>query len=161
VESHAQGLWFVVFTLLAALLLSISPLGGDWAWARPDWLLLILVYWLLALPERIGVFVSWLCGLLLDILQGVVLGQNAFALAVIAYVILGSYQRLRMFSLPKQAAFIALLELFHILVDQWAQNLNGVSHTQWWVFLPTLTTGLLWLFVRPTVAWFQRLYAVF
>lgn len=160
-DSHAHGLWFVVVSVFIALLLSIAPLSPDLAWARPDWLLLILVYWLLALPERVGVLVCWLCGILLDVLQGAVLGQNAFALAVVAYLIQVSYQRLRMFSLLKQAAFVFLLELFHILVDQWAQNINGVAQTHWLVFLPALTTGLLWLFVRPIVAWFQRLFSVF
>jgi rod shape-determining protein MreD len=105
--------------------------------------------------------VCWLCGILLDILQGAVLGQNAFAFAVIAYVIQVSYQRLRMFSLPKQAAFVLLLELFHIVVNQWAQNINGVAHIHWLIFLPVLTTGLFWILVRPLVAWFQRVFAVF
>ena len=144
-ESHAHGLWFVVVTIFIALLLSITPLSPDLSWARPDWLLLILVYWLLALPERVGVIVCWLCGILLDVLQGGVLGQNAFAFAVVAYIIQVSYQRLRMFSLRKQGA----------------QNINGVAHTHWLVFLPALTTGLLWLFVRPIVAWWQRLFVVF
>ena len=160
-ETHAHGLWFVVVSLLVALLVSIVPLSGDWAWVRPDFVLLTLVYWLLALPERVGVFVSWLCGMVLDILQGVVLGQNAFALAVVAYIIQVSYQRLRMHSLRKQAAFIALFELFHILVDQWAQNINGVAQTHWLVFLPVLSTGLLWLIMKPTIAWFQRMFAVY
>ena len=159
-ESHAHGLWFVIVSLLAALLLSISPLSGDWAWARPDFLLLTLVYWLLALPERVGVFASWLCGMVLDILQGVVLGQNAFALAVIAYIIQVSYQRLRMFSLRKQAAFISLLELFHILVDQWAQNINGVAQTHWLVFLPIIRTGSLCLFFRPGFPCFRLWFRV-
>ncbi|CAA0095860.1 rod shape-determining protein MreD [Zhongshania aliphaticivorans] len=160
-DSHAHGLWFVVVTIFVALILSISPLDGGIAWARPDCLLLILVYWLLMLPERVGVIICWSCGILLDILQGAVLGQNAFALAVIAYIIQVSYQRLRMFSIVKQAAFVFLLELFHILVDQWAQNINGVAQTHWLVFLPALTTGLLWLLVRPIVAWLQRLFVVF
>lgn len=160
-DSHAHGLWFVVVTIFFALILSISPLDAAITWARPDYLLLILVYWLLMLPERVGVIICWCCGILLDILQGAVLGQNAFALAVIAYIIQVSYQRLRMFSIGKQAAFVFLLELFHILVDQWAQNINGVAQTHWLVFLPAFTTGLLWLFVRPTVAWLQRLFVVY
>ena len=160
-DSHAHGLWVVVVTIFLALILSISPLDAEIAWARPDCLLLILVYWLLMLPERVGVIICWCCGILLDILQGAVLGQNAFALAVVAYIIQVSYQRLRMFSIGKQAAFVFLLELFHILVDQWAQNINGVAQTHWFVFLPALTTGLLWLLVRPVVAWLQRLFVVY
>ncbi|CAA0083283.1 Rod shape-determining protein MreD [Zhongshania aliphaticivorans] len=160
-DSHAHGLWFIAVTIFIAFLLSISPLSPDLAWARPDWVLLILMYWLLALPERVGVFICWLSGIVLDILQGVVIGQNAFAFAVIAYIIQVSYQRLRMFSLRKQASFVFLLELFHILVEQWAQNINGVAQTHWLVFLPALTTAAFWFVVRPVVAWFQRVLVVF
>ncbi|WP_372864781.1 rod shape-determining protein MreD [Spongiibacter sp.] len=157
-DSHPQGLLFLGVSLLLAILLSIVPLSGALAWLRPDWLLLILLYWLLAIPERVGIALCWTCGLVQDILFGSVLGQNAFSLAVIAYMVQISYQQLRMFSLRKQAALIALLELFRILVDQWAQSLNGLSQTHWLVFLPILPTALLWLLLRPTMAWWQRVF---
>ncbi|QQD19029.1 rod shape-determining protein MreD [Spongiibacter nanhainus] len=156
-----HGLWLIGITILLALLLSLVPMEGVSAWARPDWLLLVMFFWLLALPGQIGVVTCWFCGLLQDILYGAVLGQNAFAMAVIAYIVLVSYQRLRMFSLHKQAALVALLALFRILVDQWAQNINGVTQTHWLVFLPALTTCLLWFVIRPAIGWLQRMVVVF
>lgn len=160
-DSHAQGLIFVAVSLLAALVLTIAPLSAGLAWLRPDWLMLVLIYWLLAMPENVGIALCWMCGIVQDILLGTVLGQNAFSLAVVAYIIQISYQQLRMFSLRKQAALIALLELFRILVDQWAQNLNGVSQTHWLVFLPVLSTALLWFFLRPMMSWLQRLFVAY
>ncbi len=156
-DSHPQGQVFIALSLIAAMLLSIAPLGTELAWLRPDWLMLVLLYWLLAVPERLGITLCWCCGLVQDILLGSVLGQHAFSLAVIAYVVQISYQQLRMFSLRKQAALVALLELFRVLVDQWAQSLNGMPQTHWLVFLPVLSSGLLWLLLRPTMAWLQRL----
>lgn len=160
-DFHSQGLIFAAVSLLAAMLLSIAPLSGAVAWLRPDWLMLVLIYWLLAMPEHIGITLCWLGGIVQDILLGTVLGQNAFSLAVVAYIVQISYQQLRMFSLRKQAALIALLELFRILVDQWAQNLNGVSQTHWLVFLPVLSTALLWFFLRPVMSWLQRLFVAY
>ena len=159
-DPQGHGNWFILFSVLMALLLSILPLEGILAWARPHYILLVLAYWVLALPERVGVIVAWLSGLMLDILQGDVLGQNAFALAVIAYVLQTSYQRLRMFSIFKQASLIAGLTLFHTLVSQWAQGLNGSSHFNWLVVLPVFSSALLWLVARPLMAWCHRVVGV-
>lgn len=155
-ESPYHGLWVIVVSVVLGMLAAIYPLPDSLAWGRPDWLLLVLMFWLLAVPEYLGIVLCWLCGLVQDILLGVVIGQNAFSLAVIAYIVQVSYQQLRMFSVRKQAALIGLLELFRILVDQWAQNINGVSHTHWLVFLPILTTALMWFLLRPVLSWCQR-----
>ncbi|MGB1905675.1 MAG: rod shape-determining protein MreD [Spongiibacter sp.] len=155
-ESTHHGLWVIAVSIILGLLAAIYPLHDSLAWSRPDWLLLILMFWLLAVPEHVGIVLCWVCGFIQDILLGVVIGQNAFSLAVIAYIVQVSYQQLRMFSVRKQAALIGLLELFRILVDQWAQNINGVAHTHWLIFLPTLTTALMWLLVRPLLSWCQR-----
>ena len=160
-DVHPQRLIFIGLSLLVAMLLSLTPLSGGLIWLRPDWLLLVLIFWLLALPEQIGIGLCWLCGLVQDILLGSVLGQNAFSLAVVAYIIQISYQQLRMFSLRKQAALIGLLELFRILVEQWAQSLNGLPYTYWQVFLPVLSTALLWLVLRPTMSVLQRLFVAY
>lgn len=160
-DVHPQRLIFIGLSLLAALLLSLTPLDGSLVWLRPDWLLLVLVFWLLAVPERVGIAVCWVCGLVQDILLGSVLGQNAFSLAVVAYIIQISYQQLRMFSLRKQATLIGVLELFRILVEQWAQSLNGLPYTYWQVFLPVLSTALLWLVLRPTMSFLQRIFVAY
>ncbi len=159
-DPHGQGSWFILLSLVLALLLSIVPMEGMLAWARPHYLLVVLTFWVLVLPERVGVIVAWLSGLLLDILQGAVLGQNAFALAVIAYILQVSYQRLRMFSIIKQAALVASLSFFHILVNQWAQGLNEVAQFHWLVLLPVLSTALIWIVAKPLLGWLQRLAGV-
>ncbi|AKH68849.1 rod shape-determining protein MreD [Spongiibacter sp. IMCC21906] len=159
-DPHGQGSWFIALTLLLALLLSIVPIDGVLAWARPHYLMVVLAYWVLVLPERIGVIVAFLCGFLLDILLGDVLGENAFSLAVIAYILQVSYQRLRMFSIVKQAGLIAMLSGFHVLVGQWAQGLNGGTQFHWLAFLPVFSTAFLWLFSKPLMAWFQRALGV-
>ena len=66
---HGGGV--ILVTFIAALLLTIIPLP-DWArYLRPDWVGLVLIYWCLALPERVGVSTGWFMGLLVDLLTGV------------------------------------------------------------------------------------------
>ncbi|MBD2858766.1 rod shape-determining protein MreD [Spongiibacter sp. KMU-158] len=160
VEAPHHGYWFVLLCLIGALLMGIVPHEGWLTWGRPDWVLLVCAFWLLALPDRFGLMTCWFIGLTQDVLTGAVLGQHAFSLVVIAYIFQVSYQRLRMFGLNRQAGLIALLCLFRVLVDQWAQSINGLNEASWWVFLPVLTTALLWLVLRPVLRRFQYVFEV-
>ena len=101
--------WVIALTLIVALWLSILPLPVWTQWARPEWVAMVLIYWVIALPERVGIGVAWSVGLIQDIVEGSLLGQHAFALAVLAYVALISSQRLRMFTPIQQAAVIFVL----------------------------------------------------
>ena len=51
---------------------------------RPEWVPMVLIYWVMALPYRIGIGSAWIVGLVLDILEGSILGLNAMALVIIA-----------------------------------------------------------------------------
>src|SRR3990170_7781632 len=100
-KQHGGGVIF--FSFIVALMLTAMPLP-EWAvnW-RPAWVAMVLIYWCMALPDRVGIGISWTLGLLLDVQQGTVLGQNALGLAVIAFITLKSRQRLRVFPLVQQA----------------------------------------------------------
>ncbi len=160
VDTQHHGYWFVILSLGAALLFDIQPHDGWLRWGRPDWVLLVSAFWLLALPERFGLLTCWVLGLFQDILHSAILGQHAFSLVVLAYIFQVSYQRLRMFGLYRQAILLALLCLFRVLVDQWAQSINGVNEGSWWVFLPVLTTAAMWLLLRPLLRRLQQVFEV-
>ncbi|MFU1924423.1 rod shape-determining protein MreD, partial [Klebsiella pneumoniae] len=64
---------------------------------RPLWLAMLLTYWVLLLPERVGMVTAWLLGLAQDVLYGNLLGQNALILGLITFLVLSLHQRLRMF----------------------------------------------------------------
>ena len=70
---------FIVFTLLGALLLNLLPWSGSWLWVRPDFGALVLLYWCIAQPRRIGFTAACLLGLLMDIADGSLFGQHALA----------------------------------------------------------------------------------
>ena len=97
--------WFGAsgLSLLVAFILTAVPLP-DWmeVW-RPEWVVVTMVYWCLAMPERVGVFVAWGVGLLLDVLQGSILGQHALGLATVAYLAVLYHQRIRVFPLVQQS----------------------------------------------------------
>ena len=78
----------ILASFVAAMVLTIVPLPGAIRLLRPDWVALVLVYWCMALPVRIGVGSGWVLGLFLDVLYGSLLGEQALAKALLAYLTL-------------------------------------------------------------------------
>ena len=64
-----NGGWVILLTLLFALVLSVFRLPENWpdwlAWFRPSWVLIVLFFWVMELPHRLGLISAWLIGLLL------------------------------------------------------------------------------------------------
>src|SRR5690349_11353732 len=104
----------VGFSLIIALILSLLPLP-DWAiWGRPAWVLLVLMYWTIIAPYRINVGLAWSTGLLVDLLNGTILGEHALAFTLVTYFILRMHIRLRMYPLLQQSLSI----LFFVFIYQ-------------------------------------------
>ena len=71
-----------IITGIGAFMLAIMPLP-DWAVEfRPDWVTLVLIYWAMAVPTRVGVTVAWFAGLLLDVSYGTLMGQHAVGMVL-------------------------------------------------------------------------------
>jgi len=79
-----SGFGRIMLTIVMAMCLRIAPWPGFLSGINPDWVLLVLIYWTIAVPERIGIFHAWTVGLLTDVLTGRVFGQYALAFAPIS-----------------------------------------------------------------------------
>jgi rod shape-determining protein MreD len=160
VDQQSHAYWVILLTFLAAYVLAVLPLPQWLQWGRPQWVTLVLIYWTLALPHRVGMFTALGLGIGLDVLEGAVMGQNAFALAVVALLCLTLYQRLRVFSLWQQAGVVFVLVGIDQLICQWVQNLEGVGARSSLFLLPALASGLLWPFVLQLLRGLRRYYMV-
>ena len=150
----------LLLTFVCALLLQMMPLP-DWAQnLRPDWVALVLIYWCIALPERVGVGIGWATGLMLDVAHGALLGQNALALAVVAYLALRLHQRMRLFPLWQQAVSALLLVALHLMLVLWIKGATGHSAETWAYWLPALTSMLAWPPVFMVLRSLRRGYRV-
>ncbi|HEY6130961.1 MAG TPA: rod shape-determining protein MreD [Halioglobus sp.] len=157
-EGHGYGV--ILLTFLVAYLLAVLPLAPWLQWVRPEWLALTLIYWSIALPQRVGIATGLLLGLGLDVLKGSVLGQNAFALVVVALLSLILYQRLRVYSLWQQAGVVFILIGINQLICQWVQNIEGVSVLPRLFLLPAFSSALLWPVVLHTLRAVRRYYRI-
>ncbi len=155
-----RGYWVIVASLLIAATLAVLPLPAWLMWARPEWLALILIYWSIALPHRVGVLTAAVTGLGLDLLEGAPMGQNALALILVASLCGVLYHRMRVFSLWQQAGTVFLLVGSYQLVCQWLQSVEGVALRTSMILLPALTSALLWPLVLHTLRGLRRYFRV-
>ncbi len=157
--TQSNGRWVIVLSLLIAFLLSGVALPGALDRFRPDWVAMVLIYWCMALPHRIGISVGWGVGLLLDIGRGGLLGQHALALAVVAYLTLQAYRRIRLAPLWQQTFSILVLLAIERILIYWISGVIGYPPQDWWYLAPAVGGMALWplLFVvlRDARRYFQ------
>jgi len=139
--------WAVTFTLLLALIVQVIPLPPWLALPRPSFLALVVVYWSIFAPHAGGIFAAWTVGLALDVFKGEVLGQNALALALVAYIAMSLHQRLRNQTLVQQSLFVfAVLTLNEFVVwgiEGWSNHVGGTP----WRWIQPMVGAMLWPFI--------------
>lgn len=160
VDREGRGYGVIVLTFLVAYVLAVISLPPWLQWARPEWVALTLIYWCIALPQRVGITTGLVLGVGLDVLEGSVLGQHAFALVVVALLSLILYQRLRVYSLWQQAGVVFMLVGINQLICQWVQNVEGVSALPRLFLLPAFSSALLWPLVLHILRGLRRHYRV-
>jgi rod shape-determining protein MreD len=151
----ARGRWWVVpATFAIAMVVNSLILPSGWNGYRPDWVTLVLIYWCLALPQRFGVGSGWLAGLVLDLVEHSLLGQNALAKAVVGFLANRFAFRVRMFPLWQQSVVVLFLLVIDAALVGWFQSLagHGVADRSWWgtVVSGTILWPLLYLVLRDT-----------
>lgn len=143
-SQHARGRLIIVATFVVALVLTILPWPVWTEQFRPDWVALVLIYWCMALPGRIGVGSGFLAGLTLDVLYGSLLGENALAKTLIAFLTVHFHLQLRMYPRWQQAVVVLLLVAANNLLVLWIKNLAGASPSTWSYLTPSIVSMLIW-----------------
>jgi len=159
-DAAPRRTWVILASLAAALLLTILPLPQWGEELRPQWVAMVLLYWNLALPERVGVFWAWATGLVLDVTSGSVLGQYALSLSVMAWLAVELHKRIRVFPLVQQAVSVWILLLLERLLSMWVMGATGRPTPTLFYWVPTFVGMLLWPGVFIVLRNLRRRYAV-
>jgi rod shape-determining protein MreD len=133
---------FILFTLLLALGFNLLPLGRTPA--VPDLLALVLVYWCVHQPRRVGIVSAFLFGLVMDVHQGALLGQHALAYTLMAFGAHAMHRRLLWFELLPQTLQVLPLFVLAELVMLVVRLLVGDMAPGWSMWLAPLFQALLW-----------------
>jgi rod shape-determining protein MreD len=150
------GFGRIIITLVAAMGLRVAAWPNIIEIINPDWVLLVLIYWSLAAPERVGIFHAWAFGLLTDVLTGKLFGQYALAYSLVIYICLKLHKRLRQFPIVQQGLFIFFCLLLSQLLLFLIKNLQHPAQLKATFWLPVFTGTFCWPLVF-TVLRFVRL----
>jgi len=139
-----SDVFIIPVSLIVAFMLTILPMPGWAIWLRPLWVLMALIYWAMVRPELVGVGVAWLSGLFLDVLQGTLLGEHAFALTIVIFVVAKMSSRMRMFHVIQQSVSVFFLSMFFLAIIFGIQGFLGLPPESFLYWAQALTTMLLW-----------------
>jgi rod shape-determining protein MreD len=133
---------FMVASVVAALAFNMLP----WQDVRgvPDVLALVVVFWCIHQPRKMGIGVAWLLGLVMDAANGVLIGQHALAYAALAYAAQGVHRRVLRFSVWQQALHVAVLLLGAQAIMLAVRLLAGGTFPGFSYFIGGVISGALW-----------------
>ena len=151
----------IFWSIVVALGLEMLPWGD---WPMPGFLALILVFWNVYQPRRVGIFLAWLLGLVMDVYAGSLLGQHALAYSVLSFGAIALHRRLLWYSIAGQA--VQLLPLFFLaqvfvmavhffftgIAPSWVYLLTPIMTSILWIPLSTAVLGRLNRPLNPTAA---------
>jgi rod shape-determining protein MreD len=129
------SLWWFIGTLVFALLLMLVPLPGVLEPFKPYWPALVLLYWSLESEDRVTLGLAFMVGLGADLLNGVVLGEQALRLCALVFIALRFRSRLRFFPMWQQALAVLALLLNDRILLLIVRVLAGgtLPPASWWI----------------------------
>ncbi|MEO8777957.1 MAG: rod shape-determining protein MreD [Rhodanobacter sp.] len=127
--------WWFGGTLAVALLLMLVPLPGAMEPFKPYWPALVLLYWTLESEDRVSLGLAFGVGLGADLLDGVLLGEQALRLCALTFIALRFRSRMRFFPMWQQALAVLALLLNDRVLLLIVRMLAGASlpPASWWI----------------------------
>lgn len=151
-EGHpAKQIMMIVLSFLVGMVLEVIPLPHWAVWARPEWVFIILIFWVVSRPQYVGIAVAFFVGILIDLLTGTLLGQHALAFTFVMYLIIAFYPQLKLFPLWQQLGIIFMLTLLQLALQCWVLEIIGTLPRNWGYWMPALTSTVIW-------PWFYLLF---
>ncbi|WP_394493166.1 rod shape-determining protein MreD [Shewanella sp. ENK2] len=156
----ANGRFVVLVTIFIGMMFQIMPLPKIVEAWRPDWLLMVMIYWAMALPHRYSILTAWVLGVLLDVLLGATLGIRSLAFSIVIYVIVMQSQRLRNFTRWQQSILVAIFVCLYHFIIYWVEFVVNSVAFDWSMFLPAVSSIFMWWWVFWVLRNIRRRYKV-
>ena len=133
---------FIWGSLLLALVANMLPLGRT-PWL-PDIVAVVLVFWSVHQPQRVGIGVAFFFGLGMDVHQTSLLGQHALAYTALSYFAITIHRRLLWFSVPSQAVQVLPMFLAAHAIELAIRMAAGGAFPGFHMLLAPLIEAALW-----------------
>lgn len=149
---------FIGFSLVLALFFNMAV---NMAWGRvpwvPDLLAVLLVFWSVHQPLRVGIGTAFFFGLCMDVHQTSLLGQHALSYTVLTFLAIAMHRRLLWFTVPSQAMQVLPLFVVAHVIELVLRMVGGGTFPGWWMLLAPLLEAVLWPFVSVALLAPQRM----
>ncbi len=142
----------IILSFVVAILLTLLPLPAFLRYAKPDWIALVVIYWVLHLPRHLGVFFGWFSGIAHDILSFSLLGLHALGKALIAAVVSTSTENIKRFNMIEQMLMIVVLQSINIAIIAWVNQLTSDIPIRAVYWESAITTALVWPLVSSILS---------
>ena len=143
-ENALFQLLLLTFIFVIAFVLEIMPWPAGFQGLRPTWVVLVLIYWALALPDKVSVGTAFLAGIVWDLILGSILGVHALVLSIAIYFVAKYHLILRNLSLWLQSllviAYIALIRFCIFFIELVLHSAEFNTQEQ----LGAVISGILW-----------------
>ena len=141
---------FVALTLAVAFVLNLLPVTGQAVLWRPDFVALILAYWLVHYPRGLGFLLPWLLGLAMDVAEGALFGQYALGYTALAFMAILVRRRVLMFDPFSQTLHVLVMLLIAKAIMLFVRFAGGAEFPGWLYFLGPALAALLWPLLAVT-----------
>ena len=135
-------------TFLIGMILTILPLP-EWAvWYQPTWVFMVLLFWMITAPYRVGIGMAFIIGLLLDLLTGTILGQHALIFSCLAYSFIRFQILIRSLPTWQQTILVLVATVVYLTLQYWIMAIADSSPLTRKYWLTLVSTTLLWPWLR-------------
>ena len=138
------SLGLIFFSFVFAYLLMVLPWSGAWLLARPDFVLLVLLFWALHQPRSIGQGMAFFAGLLMDVSDSMLLGQHALAYVIAIFAAQVFRVRILTFHIPEQTLHVLGITMISTLVLLAMNMLLGADFPGVSFFISPVVTAVMW-----------------
>lgn len=141
---YRRGGGLALVSFIIGLALTMVPLPDNVELLRPYWLAMLLIYWCLELPEKIGMGAAFVAGIAMDLATGTLLGEHALSLVIVAFLVRRFRLRLRFFPMWQLTLVVLALLMNDRVVTLWINGLRGAEAPSWEFWIAPLIGAFLW-----------------
>ena len=138
---------FIGVSLLGAFMLNLLP-WGHWV-GVPDFVALVLVFWGIHQPRKVGIGIAFFMGLMMDVHDSTLLGENALAYTLLSYLAIMIHRRVLWFPVLTQALHVFPLLLATQVVQLVVRFIVSRKFPGWELLVESVIAVALW----PIITW--------
>ena len=137
---------------IIALIIGAISLPSILETISPFWMLIFFIYWIIYTDTKMVYLLAFILGLLTDILQGSILGQNALALLISSAFIFNVKKSFYVSNLTTQQVYVFFASLIYLIPLILTHLVIQGFDFSWLVILSPFTGSIIWPLVRLFLA---------